>query len=35
MIKYENVYKVFGDLQVLNGINFEIKTGEVVCILGP
>ena len=35
MIKYENIYKVFGDLQVLNGINFEIKTGEVVCILGP
>lgn len=35
MIKYENICKVFGDLQVLNGINFEINDGEVVCILGP
>lgn len=35
MIKYENIYKVFGDLQVLNGINFEVETGKVVCILGP
>ena len=35
MIKYENVHKVFGELEVLKGINFEIGTGEVVCILGP
>ncbi len=35
MIRYENVHKVFGELEVLKGIDFEIKTGEVVCILGP
>ncbi len=35
MIKYENIHKVFNDLEVLKGVNFEIDTGEVVCILGP
>ena len=35
MIRYENVHKYFGDLEVLKGIDFEIGTGEVVCILGP
>ena len=35
MIKYENVHKVFGNVEVLKGIDFEIGTGEVVCILGP
>lgn len=35
MIKYENIHKVFGDLEVLKGVDFEIATGEVVCILGP
>ncbi len=35
MIKYENIHKVFGDVEVLKGIDFEIGTGEVVCILGP
>ena len=35
MIRYENVHKVFGTLEVLRGIDFEIGTGEVVCILGP
>ena len=35
MIRYENIHKVFGDLEVLKGVNFEIGTGEVVCILGP
>ena len=35
MIKYDNIHKYFGDLEVLKGINFEIGTGEVVCILGP
>ena len=35
MIRYENVHKVFGELEVLKGIDFEIGTGEVVCILGP
>ena len=35
MIRYDNIHKVFGDLEVLKGIHFEIGTGEVVCILGP
>lgn len=35
MIEYKNIHKVFGDLEVLKGINFRIETGEVVCILGP
>ena len=35
MIRYENIHKVFGELEVLKGIDFEIGTGEVVCILGP
>ena len=35
MIRYHNIYKSFGDLEVLKGVDFEINTGEVVCILGP
>ena len=35
MIRYDNIHKVFGDLEVLKGVSFEIGTGEVVCILGP
>ncbi|HYE11228.1 MAG TPA: amino acid ABC transporter ATP-binding protein [Patescibacteria group bacterium] len=35
MIKLENVYKSFGDLEVLKDINLTVKKGEVVCIIGP
>jgi len=35
MIKVENVYKSFGDNEVLKGINLHIKPGEVVVIIGP
>ncbi len=35
MITVKNLYKSFGDLNVLNGITEEIKEGEVVCIIGP
>ena len=35
MIRYENVHKVVGTVDVLKGISFEIPTGKVVCILGP
>ena len=35
MIKLENIYKSFGSLEVLKGINLEVKQGEVVCIIGP
>lgn len=35
MIKMENVYKSFGDLEVLKDINLEVEQGEVVCVIGP
>jgi len=35
MIKLENVYKSFGELEVLKGINLEVQEGEVVCVIGP
>lgn len=35
MIKVENLRKSFGDLEVLKGIDEEIKDGEVVVIIGP
>lgn len=35
MIRLENVYKYFGSLEVLKGINLSVEKGEVVCIIGP
>lgn len=35
LIKVEALEKAFGKLNVLNGINIEIKRGEVVVIIGP
>jgi glutamine transport system ATP-binding protein len=35
MIKIENLYKSFGDLEVLKGIDYEIKEKEVICVIGP
>jgi ABC-type polar amino acid transport system ATPase subunit len=35
MIRLENVHKRFGELEVLRGIDLEVKRGEVVCVLGP
>ena len=34
LIKVENLVKHFGDIEVLKGINSEIKRGEVVVIIG-
>lgn len=34
MIKTQNIKKVFGDLEVLKGVNIEIKKGEIVSIVG-
>lgn len=31
----KNIYKSYGDLPVLMGINLEIKSGEIVAIVGP
>ena len=35
MISVKNVYKSFGELDVLSGVSCEIKDGEVVAIIGP
>lgn len=35
MIKVEGLYKSFGDVQVLNGIDEHIAQGEVVVVIGP
>ncbi|MBF0259198.1 MAG: amino acid ABC transporter ATP-binding protein [Desulfamplus sp.] len=35
MIKIINLHKSYGDLEVIKGIDLDIKSGEVVCIIGP
>lgn len=35
MIQIRNLYKRFGDLEVIRGIDLDIRQGEVVCIIGP
>ena len=35
MLTLHGVCKRFGDLEVLRGVDLEIKKGEVVCVLGP
>jgi lipoprotein-releasing system ATP-binding protein len=35
MILAKNIKKLYGDLQVLKGINLEINKGEIVSIVGP
>ena len=34
MIKATNIQKSYGDLKVLQGVDLEIKKGEVVSIVG-
>lgn len=34
-VKVQNLTKKFGDLLVLNDLNFEVETGEFLCIVGP
>ena len=34
-VKVTGLYKSFGELEVLKGIDLEIKEGEVVCLIGP
>ena len=34
-VEVKNLYKSFGNLDVLKGINFNVKDGEVVCLIGP
>ena len=35
MIKIENLYKRFGKLEVLNGIDINVEKGEIIAIIGP
>ena len=35
MIKFKNAHKHFKDLHVINGVNLEVKQGEVVVVCGP
>ncbi|OGU04266.1 MAG: hypothetical protein A2W29_02205 [Gemmatimonadetes bacterium RBG_16_66_8] len=35
MIELRHVYKRFGDLIVLDGVDFEVRQGETVALLGP
>jgi polar amino acid transport system ATP-binding protein len=35
MLSLRGVCKRFGDLEVLRGVDLEVKKGEVVCVLGP
>jgi len=35
MVRAEGVHKRFGRLEVLQGIDLEVKAGEVMCVLGP
>lgn len=34
-VRVENLKKNFGKLEVLKGIDLEVKEGEVVCLIGP
>lgn len=35
MIKIKNLHKNYGKLEVLKGIDYEVKEKEVVCVIGP
>ena len=35
MIKIQGLHKSFGNLQVLKGIDYEVKSKEVICVIGP
>lgn len=35
MIRIENLYKKFGKLEVLNGIDINVEKGEIIAIIGP
>jgi polar amino acid transport system ATP-binding protein len=34
-VRIEGLHKSFGELEVLRGIDLEVRRGEVVCVIGP
>ena len=34
MIEVKNIWKTFGELEVLKGVNLDVKKGEIVAIIG-
>lgn len=34
-IQVKDLHKSFGELEVLKGIDFQVNSGEVVCVIGP
>ncbi|HPV99964.1 MAG TPA: ATP-binding cassette domain-containing protein, partial [Oscillospiraceae bacterium] len=34
-VKVRNLYKSFGSLSVLEGLDLDVEEGEVVCMIGP
>ena len=35
IVALRDVHKSFGDLEVIKGISFDVRKGEVICIIGP
>lgn len=34
-VQIQNIHKKFGEAEVLKGISFDVRKGEVICIIGP
>jgi len=35
LVSLKDVHKAFGSLEVIKGISFDVRKGEVICIIGP
>ncbi|BBK42632.1 peptide ABC transporter ATP-binding protein [Allostella vacuolata] len=35
LLSVRDVHKKFGDVEVLKGVSFDVRRGEVICIIGP
>jgi len=35
IVRIRDVYKAFGDLEVLKGVSIDVRKGEVICVIGP
>jgi polar amino acid transport system ATP-binding protein len=35
ILRVENLFKGFDELEVVNGVSFEVKRGEVIAVIGP